>query len=302
MARPKLQAPARRYHLSGQSVVTLGGRDFYLGPHDSPEAIARYAVLVGIYQTHGSALPDDFDPADLEARVAVILGATAPSTLATDQSAQPILVRHLAATVIRDALVGRQGSRYRRVGRQSLVSRRGLPAGSNFSNTGESNDRDSKNGPILACLPPSRGDHLRGKLSVLFCSVFAILSFHVLAIALQITLARYTFGALPLEIQPALPFRLLLPLAAILSIIGGAVAASTFAKSNGGPVLCGILAPAITMAAITLIGRLNGVGAMVQKRLEQLQRDADQHPEDTAKQSLFVHSMLPCWIRKGMSA
>src|SRR6056297_2264685 len=50
MARPKAKAPARRYHISGQSVVTIAGRDFYLGPHDSPESIARYAVLIGIYQ------------------------------------------------------------------------------------------------------------------------------------------------------------------------------------------------------------------------------------------------------------
>ncbi len=46
MARPKSKAPARRYHLSGQSIVTIGGRDFYLGLHDSPESIARYAVLM----------------------------------------------------------------------------------------------------------------------------------------------------------------------------------------------------------------------------------------------------------------
>ncbi len=46
MARPKAKAPARRYHMSGNSVVTIAGRDFYLGKHDSPESIARYAVLI----------------------------------------------------------------------------------------------------------------------------------------------------------------------------------------------------------------------------------------------------------------
>lgn len=46
MARPKSKAPNRRYHMSGQSVVTIAGRDIYLGPHDSPESIARYAVLM----------------------------------------------------------------------------------------------------------------------------------------------------------------------------------------------------------------------------------------------------------------
>ena len=60
MARPKAKAPTRRYHLSGQSVVTLDGKDFYLGKHDSPESITRYAVLVALYQQNGFKLPDSF--------------------------------------------------------------------------------------------------------------------------------------------------------------------------------------------------------------------------------------------------
>jgi hypothetical protein len=59
MARPKAKAPSLRYHISGQSVTTIDGRDFYLGKHDSPEAFARYAVLIRIYQEHGLCLPDD---------------------------------------------------------------------------------------------------------------------------------------------------------------------------------------------------------------------------------------------------
>ena len=57
MARPKSKAPGRQFHLSGWSVVTIGGRDFYLGPHDSPESIARHAVLIGIYQANGLPHP-----------------------------------------------------------------------------------------------------------------------------------------------------------------------------------------------------------------------------------------------------
>ena len=41
MARPKAKAPARRYHIRGQSIVTIAGRDIYLGPRDSAESIAR---------------------------------------------------------------------------------------------------------------------------------------------------------------------------------------------------------------------------------------------------------------------
>ncbi len=36
MARPR-GIPSRRFHTSGQSVVTLDGKSFYLGPHDAPE-------------------------------------------------------------------------------------------------------------------------------------------------------------------------------------------------------------------------------------------------------------------------
>ena len=61
MARPKAKAPSLRYHLSGQSVVTIDGRDYYLGKHDSPESLARYAVLIAAYQAGGLTLPDDFD-------------------------------------------------------------------------------------------------------------------------------------------------------------------------------------------------------------------------------------------------
>lgn len=53
MASPKAKAPLRQYHLSGPSRVRIAGRDFYLGKHDSPESIARYAVLSADYQANG---------------------------------------------------------------------------------------------------------------------------------------------------------------------------------------------------------------------------------------------------------
>ncbi len=61
MARPKSSTPALRPHISGQSVVTIDGRMFYLGPHGSPQSLARYAVLIGMYQAGGLSLPDDLD-------------------------------------------------------------------------------------------------------------------------------------------------------------------------------------------------------------------------------------------------
>ena len=94
MARPKAKAPQRRYHLSGQSVVTLDGKDFYLGKHDSPESIARYAVLIGIYQQNGFKLPGDFDLSTLDERAAFLLGFDAPAR----QASQPVQVRHVTAS------------------------------------------------------------------------------------------------------------------------------------------------------------------------------------------------------------
>lgn len=66
MPKPNAKAPARRFHLSGNSVVTLCGRGIYLGPHDSPESIACCGVLIGIYQANRLTLPDGFDAASLE--------------------------------------------------------------------------------------------------------------------------------------------------------------------------------------------------------------------------------------------
>ena len=97
MARPKAKAPTRQYHISGQSVVRIAGRDFYLGPHDSPESIARYAVLIGIYQANGLTLPDDFDAASLDIQAAALLGVQSPQTAAAEQAKQPKLVRHITA-------------------------------------------------------------------------------------------------------------------------------------------------------------------------------------------------------------
>lgn len=73
MPRPKAKAPARRFHVSGQSVVTIAGRDYYLGTHDSPESIARYAVLIARYQAGGLTLPEDFTLEGVEGQVSAML-------------------------------------------------------------------------------------------------------------------------------------------------------------------------------------------------------------------------------------
>ena len=68
MARPKASMPSLRYHISGQAVVSIDGRDFYLGKHGTAGSAAKYAVLIGLYQGGGLKLPDDFDESVLEER------------------------------------------------------------------------------------------------------------------------------------------------------------------------------------------------------------------------------------------
>ncbi|XZE19702.1 hypothetical protein SH449x_005029 [Pirellulaceae bacterium SH449] len=57
MARPRSLVPALRYHISGQSVCEINGTTYYLGAADSPESIARYAVLIRGAAASASQLP-----------------------------------------------------------------------------------------------------------------------------------------------------------------------------------------------------------------------------------------------------
>ena len=46
--RARTRAPSYRLHkTSGQAVVRLSGRDFYLGPHGTARSKAEYQRLVG---------------------------------------------------------------------------------------------------------------------------------------------------------------------------------------------------------------------------------------------------------------
>jgi hypothetical protein len=93
MARHKANVPSRVYHLSGQSVCRIDGKDYYLGKHDSPESLARYAVLIAEYQKHGLKLPEGFSADDLKNRADVLLGFDAPQ----HQEQEPITVKHVTA-------------------------------------------------------------------------------------------------------------------------------------------------------------------------------------------------------------
>lgn len=80
MPRKKIEAPSYRYHVSGQAVVTFDGKNYYLGPHDSPESKARYYALLNQYHANGMAMPQE-----------------------TAQGNQPITIRVLAAEYLEHA-------------------------------------------------------------------------------------------------------------------------------------------------------------------------------------------------------
>lgn len=55
MARPRATFPAYRLHkATGQAVVTIDGRDHYLGQHGTPESRAAYERLVIEWKQHGT--------------------------------------------------------------------------------------------------------------------------------------------------------------------------------------------------------------------------------------------------------
>jgi hypothetical protein len=56
--RYTIRIPKYRLHkASGQAVVTLNGRDVYLGKHGTPESKARYNQLIGEWQLCGRTTP-----------------------------------------------------------------------------------------------------------------------------------------------------------------------------------------------------------------------------------------------------
>lgn len=71
MGRPKKAMPEYRFHVSGQAVVTLSGRTYYLGEHNSPESRARYLSLLQTYNENGLRMPDEVPTQQREAALTV---------------------------------------------------------------------------------------------------------------------------------------------------------------------------------------------------------------------------------------
>jgi hypothetical protein len=61
----------RRHRASGQAIVTLNGRDHYLGPHGSETSKAEYDRLVTEWLAHGRRCAAAATPSDATAAVSV---------------------------------------------------------------------------------------------------------------------------------------------------------------------------------------------------------------------------------------
>jgi len=71
---PKRIAPPKytRHKASGQAVVRLNGRDFYLGPYGSQTSINQYDALIAEWLENGRRLPEDDEAAALAVNELVI--------------------------------------------------------------------------------------------------------------------------------------------------------------------------------------------------------------------------------------
>lgn len=55
----------RKHRASGQAIVTIEGRDFYLGPHGTKASHAEYDRIVGEWLVNGRRLPKTDDNSQL---------------------------------------------------------------------------------------------------------------------------------------------------------------------------------------------------------------------------------------------
>lgn len=86
--------PSLRRHATGQAFATIDGRNYYLGIHGSPESLAKYAILVKVYQEAGCTLPDGFNARDLDKYAPALLHSAARH--ASRPKREPVRVRQLS--------------------------------------------------------------------------------------------------------------------------------------------------------------------------------------------------------------
>ena len=117
-------------------------------------------------------------------------------------------------------------------------------------------ERSDRSAEFLACLPPTRLQNLVSKLTVVLGATTAMLALPIISSAVANQMFPYV------QVAPGQGNILfgtpewLTSVAIIVSIIGGAFAVSAWLKSNGVPILAGLLTPLLILSFVSLIGWL----------------------------------------------
>lgn len=122
-------------------------------------------------------------------------------------------------------------------------------------------ERADRSVEFLACLPPRRFSHLISKLTVVLTATFSMIALHAAALIASNMLIPYVQATtVSIADSVSLPTLFLL-LAAIVTVIGGAIAISAWQKSNGVSILCGLLTPILLIKLIQSIEYLLAIPA-----------------------------------------
>lgn len=117
-------------------------------------------------------------------------------------------------------------------------------------------ERSDRSAEFLACLPPTRMQNLLSKLIVLLGTTAMMVAVHLLFLWLSHLLSPFVRDQGGLLTERTLPSALsaLTFASVIVSMVGAALAVSAWLKSNGVPILCGLLAPLFVLSFVSLIG------------------------------------------------
>jgi ABC-type transport system involved in multi-copper enzyme maturation permease subunit len=116
-------------------------------------------------------------------------------------------------------------------------------------------ERSDRSAEFLDCLPPTRMQNLTSKLTVVIAATAAMIIVHLStawAANLLLPFVRKEGGFFPAERLPSV-LNSMSFVGVIVSVVGGAVAVSAWQKSNGVPILCGLLTPALVASIASFI-------------------------------------------------
>jgi ABC-type transport system involved in multi-copper enzyme maturation permease subunit len=117
-------------------------------------------------------------------------------------------------------------------------------------------ERSDRSSEFLACLPPTRMQNLISKLTVVLGSIGAMIVVHVLTNIAAHQIVPFVPANVSMIAKDSLSSTLVLVtmIAVTVSMVGGSFAVSASVKSNGVPVLGGLLTPLLVLSLVSLIG------------------------------------------------